>query len=102
MPADLFTHERTSTTVEAVGGLEDDGTLDAWLRRHRDPLQFSEGVRVRTSPKRISDPVRYGTIRSEPVRDGTDWKVNVTWDGPDRTNYSFGTDLRSLYPLETY
>lgn len=90
------------TTVEAVGGLEDDGTLEGWLRRHRDPQQFSKGVRVRTSPKRTTDPVHYGTVQTDPVRDGTDWKVHVRWDDYFRDRDSFGTDIRSLYPLETY
>ena len=100
---DTLTAPHHTTTVAAVGGLEDDGTLDAWMRRHRDPLQFSKGVRVRTSPKRATDPVHYGTITEDPVGSGTDWKVLVEWDDPARNlHQSFGTDIKALYPLETY
>lgn len=87
-------------TAERYGGLEDDGSLNAWLRRHRNPHQFSKGVRVRTSPKRLEDPIQHGTTTDDPHNDGGEWKVNVNWDNPRRTGHSI--DLRSLVPLETY
>lgn len=94
----------TRTTVEAVGGLEDDGTLETWINRHRDRHQFSKGVRVRTSPKRWSDPVNYGTVRADPTNHDGDWTVVVDWDDHYRNTIvgQYGTDLRSLIPLETY
>lgn len=94
----------TRTTVEAVGGLEDDGSVTAWTNRPRDRHQFSKGVRVRTSPKRWSDPINYGTVREDPVNDSGDWTVLVDWDDYYRNAVAgqWGTDLRSLCPLETY
>lgn len=113
---------KAKTTTEDEG-LEDDGSLEAWTARIRDPKAFSKGVRVRTSPKRLEDPIEYGVCVEDAFRD-EDWKVQVRWDNPIKNtagsdhnpwtsfNYGFsggammlnrqGTDLRSLYPLETY
>lgn len=97
-----YRRAETTTTVEAVGGLEDNGTLEAWETRHRNPNQFREGTRVRTSPKRAEDPIEYGTTLDDPTNEGGNWTVHVTWDGAWRSSLLPGTDLRSLIPLETY
>lgn len=99
--------------VGSAEDLEDDGTLDSWLARVRNPGDFQRGVRVRTSPKRVGDPIKYGTISSERATNhGGDWKVSVLWDNePMAFSLTAGisnqfnddtTDVRSLYPLEEY
>lgn len=98
---DLLDKIRRDRALETVAGLEDDGSMDAWYRRARNPHEFSKGTRVRTSPKRLEDPIDYGTCGSDATRDGGDWKVVVHWDDSVRESWR-AIDLRALYPLETY
>lgn len=84
---------------------EGNGTLHAWFTRRREPLDFLDGIRVRTSPKRPDDSIEYGTVVGDPYAEGAEWRVRVLWDWDpsgfhrDHTGGLHSYDLRSLLPV---
>lgn len=119
---DLRTNPPHMYVVASDDDLEDDGTLETWHARVRNPDDFQRNTRVRTSPKRVGDSIRYGTVISEkPLNNAGDWMVSVHWDNGSTDQWVSAmvfrydpvrgqladtghptTDIRSLYPLETY
>lgn len=127
----LHGHHRYERLTDPSDLLEDDGSMDAWYARIRNPKHFQKGTRVKSSPKRVEDPIETGVCTADAFNEGGDWKVPVRWDhhtapinpstgsryrgdlGLSAIDYARGgfiaesvsprpIDLRSLYPLETY
>lgn len=76
----LHSHHSYERLTDPSDLLEDDGSMDAWYARIRNPRHFQKGIRVKTSPKRLEDPIETGVCTADAFNDGGDWKVPVRWD----------------------